>query len=95
MNEDPTLKDAQTNWEALIEMEDGDIDLSELPEITADQIARATLRVGGKLVARGKSSPAVGVRQTNTQRIRNPDDSASQDITSEESDVGLSLTTGD
>jgi len=35
-------------------MADSDIDLSEIPEVTADQIARATLRVGGKPVAKGK-----------------------------------------
>jgi hypothetical protein len=34
-------------------MKDEDIDLSETPEVTVDQIAQATLRVGGKPVARG------------------------------------------
>ncbi len=49
-----TLKDSQTSWKALIEMEDDDIDLTDIPEVTADQIARATFRVGGKPVAKGK-----------------------------------------
>jgi uncharacterized protein (DUF4415 family) len=31
-----------------------DIDLSEIPEITEEQMKRATLRAGGKPVARGK-----------------------------------------
>ena len=35
-------------------MKDEDIDLSEIPEVTAEQIARASLRVGGKPVARRK-----------------------------------------
>ena len=39
MNEAPTLKDSQTNWKALIEMEDDDIDLSGIPEITAAQLS--------------------------------------------------------
>jgi uncharacterized protein (DUF4415 family) len=35
-------------------MRDEDIDLSEVPEVTEDQMARAVLRVGGVPVARGK-----------------------------------------
>jgi uncharacterized protein (DUF4415 family) len=35
-------------------MMDGDIDLSEIPEITEEQIARAKLRIGGKPVPKGK-----------------------------------------
>jgi uncharacterized protein (DUF4415 family) len=35
-------------------MEDEEIDLSELPEVRAEQIAQATLRVGGQPVSRGK-----------------------------------------
>ena len=54
MNECTTLESSQTNWEALEEMKDEDIDLSEIPEVTAEQIARASLRVGGKPVARRK-----------------------------------------
>lgn len=54
MSEKSTLKDSQTNWEVLEAMEDEDIDLSDIPEITAEQIARATLRIGGKPVAKSK-----------------------------------------
>jgi len=35
-------------------MQDEDIDLSEIPEVTAEQIARSTLRVGGNPVPRSK-----------------------------------------
>jgi uncharacterized protein (DUF4415 family) len=35
-------------------MEDEDIDLSEIPEITAEQMAQARLRVGGQPVSKGK-----------------------------------------
>jgi uncharacterized protein (DUF4415 family) len=35
-------------------MRDEDIDLSEIPEITDEQMARAVLRVGGKPVRKGK-----------------------------------------
>lgn len=54
MNKNSTSKGSQTDWEALEKMEDKDIDLSETPEITAEQIARATLRVGGKPISREK-----------------------------------------
>ena len=48
MSKESTLKGSQTDWEALEKMEDEDIDLSEIPEVTAEQITQATLRVGGK-----------------------------------------------
>ncbi len=35
-------------------MQDKDIDLSDIPEVTEDQMARAKLRIGGKPVAKGK-----------------------------------------
>ena len=54
MNDDFSSTNSQTNWELLEKMEDDDIDLSDIPEVTADQIARATFRVGGKPVAKGK-----------------------------------------
>lgn len=44
----------QIDWERLGTMEDDDIDTSEIPEITAEQAARAILRVGGKPVEKGK-----------------------------------------
>ena len=54
MSKKPILKVSQTDWESLTGMEDEDIDLSEIPEVTAERIAQATLRVGGKPVTRGK-----------------------------------------
>jgi uncharacterized DUF497 family protein/predicted DNA binding CopG/RHH family protein len=47
-------KDSQTDWERVNGMQDEDIDLSDIPEITHDQIERATLRVGGKHVPKCK-----------------------------------------
>ena len=35
-------------------MSEQDIDLSEIPEITEEQMRRATLRIGGEPVAQGK-----------------------------------------
>ena len=54
MNEETTLESSQTNWEALEELKDEDIDLSEIPEVTAEQIARSSFRVGGGPVSRRK-----------------------------------------
>lgn len=49
-----TLKDSQTDWERINAMSDGDIDTSEVPEITEEQMKKATLRVGGKPISKGK-----------------------------------------
>jgi len=54
MNKKYTSKASQTDWERIAVMQDEDIDLSEIPEITAAQLARAHLRVGGKPVPKGK-----------------------------------------
>jgi uncharacterized protein (DUF4415 family) len=54
MSKKSTLKGSQTDRDALENMNDDDIDLSEIPEVTAEQIAQATLRIGGKPVSRGK-----------------------------------------
>ena len=54
MSNESTLKGSKTDWETLKKMKDEDIDLSEIPEVTAEQIAQATLRVGGKPVSRSK-----------------------------------------
>lgn len=43
-----------TDWRILDKLKDEDIDLGEIPEVTAEQMARATLRVGGKPVSRRK-----------------------------------------
>ena len=47
-------KDSQTDWQRITTMQDKDIDLSDIPEVTEDQMAQAKLRIGGKPVAKGK-----------------------------------------
>ena len=54
MSKDSTLKASQANWEAAKAMEDDDIDLSDIPEVRAEQMAQASLRVGGKPISREK-----------------------------------------
>jgi len=54
VNEKTTLESSHTNWEVLEELKDEDIDLSEIPEVTAEQIARSSLRVGGEPISRRK-----------------------------------------
>jgi uncharacterized protein (DUF4415 family) len=54
MSKDSTSKASQTDWEALEKMQDEDIDVSDIPEVTAEQMAQATLRVGGRPVSKGK-----------------------------------------
>lgn len=43
-----------TDWERLGKLQDEEIDLSDIPEVTEAQMAKAVLRVGGKPVPKGK-----------------------------------------
>ncbi|PKO21875.1 MAG: hypothetical protein CVU38_12380 [Chloroflexi bacterium HGW-Chloroflexi-1] len=45
---------SRTDWDRVAAMRDEDIDFSEIPEVTAEQMARARLRVGGRPVPKGK-----------------------------------------
>ena len=54
MSKKSTLKDSQTDWKRINAMSDEDIDTSEVPEITEEQMKGATLRVGGKPISKGK-----------------------------------------
>ncbi|MEC4882182.1 MAG: BrnA antitoxin family protein [Scytonema sp. PMC 1070.18] len=47
-------KISQTDWERVQAMQDEDIDFSDIPEATEEQMAQAVLRVGGVPVERGK-----------------------------------------
>lgn len=48
MSEYTTSKASQTDWRRVDAQEDKDIDLSEHPELTAEQFARAVVRKGLK-----------------------------------------------
>lgn len=54
MNKSFSSEASKTDWEKIDAIEDKDIDLSDIPEVTEAQMARAVLRVGGKSVERGK-----------------------------------------
>ncbi|MBI1882069.1 MAG: BrnA antitoxin family protein [Chloroflexi bacterium] len=54
MNSNSISRVSETDWEALDRMTDDEIDFSDIPEVTAEQMARAKLRVGGKPVSKGK-----------------------------------------
>jgi len=54
MSKKSTLRGSQTEWERIKAMSDKDIDTSEIPEITEEQMKGATLRFGGKHVSKGK-----------------------------------------
>lgn len=44
MNDESILNKSQTDWQRLDKMDDGDIDLSDCPELTAQMFARAVVR---------------------------------------------------
>lgn len=50
---------SQTDWERIDAMQDEDIDLSDIPEVTEDQMRKAVLRVGGKPVERNQRHVAL------------------------------------
>jgi uncharacterized protein (DUF4415 family) len=46
MSNEPTSQNSQTDWQRLDRMNDEDIDLSDCPEITPEQFAKAGVRKG-------------------------------------------------
>ena len=46
------MQQSQTNWEKIDAMEDKDINLSELPEVSPEKFARAIVRKGLKPIAK-------------------------------------------
>ena len=54
MSKDATSKVSQTDWAYVEALKDEDIDLSDIPEMTEEQISQAVLRIGGEPVPRGK-----------------------------------------
>lgn len=54
MSKDSTFKDSQTNWDYIDSLQEQDIDLSDIPEVTADQMTRAVLRINGSPVSEDK-----------------------------------------
>jgi hypothetical protein len=55
MSSSSTSSGSQTDWDRLRSMTDEEVDLSDLPEVTALDLSGAVLRVGGKPVPEGKS----------------------------------------
>lgn len=45
---------SKTDWPRVKAMRDADIDLSDIPEVTAEMAAHGVVRVAGKVVPRGK-----------------------------------------
>lgn len=45
---------SQTDWRRVNAMRDADVDLSDIPEVTAEMATHGVLRVAGKVVPRGK-----------------------------------------
>lgn len=54
MNKNTTLETSQTDWETVDRLTDENIDLSDIPEVTAEQMAGATRRISGQPVTSDK-----------------------------------------
>ena len=48
MNENHSSMHSETDWEYIKNLQDADIDLSDIPEITEAQRVKAVLRIAGK-----------------------------------------------
>jgi uncharacterized protein (DUF4415 family) len=46
---------SKTDWPRIKAMRDADINLSDIPEVTAEAAAHGVVRVAGKMVQRGKT----------------------------------------
>ena len=53
-----TSRGSQTDWEYVDALQDEDIDLSDIPEVTAEQMARAQLRVGANQFLKARCASA-------------------------------------
>jgi uncharacterized protein (DUF4415 family) len=51
MKKEVIMQQSQTNWKAIDSMENEDINLSDLPEISPDKFAKAIVRKGLKPIA--------------------------------------------
>ena len=54
MKQNSSSQASETDWERVASMADDEIDLSDVPELTPDQFARAELRAGSKPVEHRK-----------------------------------------
>jgi len=59
MNKPSSSKISETNWDRIDVMSDEDIDLSDIPEATDAQMARAILRVNGVPMVRSKKAQPI------------------------------------
>jgi len=48
-------RQSKTKWSRIKNIRDADIDLSDIPETTAEMAARGVIRAAGKVVPRGKT----------------------------------------
>ena len=53
MSSDDSSETSQTDWQRLRAMTDDEIDLSDLPEATAEEMSRGQLRLAGKPIPPG------------------------------------------
>ncbi len=56
MNNESSLRTSKTDWARINAMQDEDIDFSDAPEATEEQIARSIFRIGGVPVDRSKQA---------------------------------------
>ena len=63
MNNPSSSRISETDWARVSAMSDEEIDFSDIPETTAQQMARATFRIGRKPVERKQESVQLMIDQ--------------------------------
>jgi len=65
MSKDPTCKASQTDWAYIDALQDEDIDLTDIPQVTEEQMSRAVLRIGGQPVSKSDARITMLLRAAN------------------------------
>ncbi|EDN70288.1 conserved hypothetical protein [Beggiatoa sp. PS] len=70
MNKNSISKPSQTDWTRIKTMTDTEIDLSDIPEITEEQLARSVPRVGLKKFDNSKTAVTVLIDNVVLERLK-------------------------
>lgn len=74
MSNDESRRASLTDWERVLALRDEDIDLSDIPEVTAEQMQRAVHRIGGKVVEKKPIDIAPTVSSVEEDEARSQSD---------------------
>ena len=65
MSKDPTCKPSQTDWAYIDALQDEDIDMTDIHQVTEEQLSRAVLRIEGQPVSKSDARITMLLRAAN------------------------------